>query len=167
MNQTEATKLVTVLNRAGLVPALDGQGAVWQLALNDVAYETAQVVATTMIATRTSDQRWVTPGDVRAAVTTQRKVNLEKMPGIQVPDALDGDPDRELEWRRTYIDAFAVSGDGDRALEVACAASGIGVPVIDPAPRPVTAVIETAAHGRQCDCSPPCLGSVRVKEGAR
>ncbi|WP_402465734.1 hypothetical protein [Isoptericola aurantiacus] len=164
MNQTEATQLVTVLNRAALVNAMEGQGAVWHMALTDVPYVTAKEVATSMIATRTSDQRWVTPGDVRAAVAAKRRARLADMPGVQVPQALDGDPAREIPWRRAFIETFADTGDAKAAEQAACELAGIEVPapVVEAARKPPELTI---AHGRQCTCG--CLEKpVRASEGA-
>ena|GEM_PF-2444706 len=163
MNQSEATQLVTVLNRAGLVPALEGQGAVWASALEDVPYSTAVVVAKRIVATRTSDQRWVTPGDIRAAVTAQRKVHLDGMASPQPPMSLDGDPVREIAWMRAYRRAYGDTGDADEAMRAACAALRV---------RPDAPAITTtrplelpALHVGGCSCG--CLARpVRAAEGA-
>lgn len=72
MNRADALTLITYLNRAGLVGAMEGQAAVWADALADVRFEDAQEAARWMARTRTSAQRWVTPGDIRELVTTIR-----------------------------------------------------------------------------------------------
>lgn len=91
MNHTEAVQLITVLNRAGLVQALDGQGAVWATALADVAFTDAQQVARTMVATRTSRERWVTPGDIREAVQVLQASQPTQEHAIDW--LIDADPD--------------------------------------------------------------------------
>lgn len=163
MNHTEATHLVTVLNRACLVPAMEGQGAVWQMALADVPFVTATAVATRMVATRTSEQRWVTPGDIRTAVQTQRQANLARMATPQPPEALDGDPARELAWQRAYRAAYADTGDHDHAQTAACTAVGTPVPAPSiTAPRPP----ELAPFTAGATCEHACLRPVAAEESA-
>lgn len=168
MNHQEAAQLVTVLNRAGLVPALEGQGAVWSSALEDVTYETAVIVAKRMVATRTSDQRWVTPGDIRAAVVAQRKVHLDAMATPQPPMSLDGDPAREIEWTRAYRRAYGDTGDADRAMARACTTLRIPVPPpeVEVTRRPAELLAALGhRHGTQCEHG--CLEKpVRATEGA-
>ncbi|MGW8565683.1 hypothetical protein [Isoptericola sp. NPDC055881] len=164
MNEAEATTLVTVLNRAGLIGAMEGQGAVWHMALTDVPFQPAKAAATELIATRTSEQRWVTPGDVRAMVRTRRKRHLDGMPSVQVPQSLDGDPAREIAWRRAYIEAYGNTGDHEQAASAACTTLGVQPdrPVLVAAPRP--AELARLAHGAQCACG--CLTKpIRPGEG--
>lgn len=98
MNHTEAVTLVTVLNRAGLVGALDGQTAVWAMGLEDIDYAEAQEVVKAMVATRTSGERWVTPGDIRTGI---RKLHEQ-----QAREA------RQIEQRRERADWLA-DDEGD------------------------------------------------------
>lgn len=162
MNHTEATTLVTVLNRAGLVPALEGQAAVWQMALDDVPFPVAQTVARRMIATRTSDQRWVTPGDIRAAVATERKRLIGRMTSPQPPQQLADDPRAEHAWTRAYVTAIGDGHEPADAEQLAC--DHVGIPVPAPtitAPRPALPQL----HPGACACG--CLTQhVRPEEGA-
>lgn len=73
MNRTEAANVIAYLNRAGLVGALEGQSAVWADALSDIRAEDAQEAARQMARNRTSAERWVTPGDIRALVRSIRE----------------------------------------------------------------------------------------------
>lgn len=109
MNQEEALKIVTVLNRAGLLWAMEGQAAVWAMALEDVSFATAQEVVRDMTANRTSTKRSVTPGDIREAVRIIRADRLGRMVTPQPPTELDGNPAREIPWARAYRAAI---GDG-------------------------------------------------------
>ena len=65
MNQAEALTLVSYLNRAGLLQALEGQAPVWADALDDVNSTDAQVAARAIAKTTA---RWITPGDIRLQV---------------------------------------------------------------------------------------------------
>lgn len=128
MIQTEAQSLIAYLNRAGLVGAMEGQSAVWADALPDVDFEDAKEAARTLVRTRTSDQRWVVPGDIRAGVRAIVKVRAEAaLDPAAVPDA---DPDRPLEY-------------------VAAIRSGRWLPAPGPAdPERVKALIEQAEPKR-------------------
>lgn len=85
---SEAVSLIAYLNRAGLVGAVEGGGAVWADALEDIAFPDAQHAARELVRTRTSDQRWVVPGDIRAAVKRHRATAaIEAADPDAVPDA--------------------------------------------------------------------------------
>lgn len=163
MNQTEATSIVTYLNRAGLLWAMEGQGAVWADALHDVSYVTAQEVVRSMAATRTSAGRSVTPGDVRDAVRSIREARLRGIKTPEPPEELDGNPLRENAWRREYE---RLIGDGLTEAEAdaqACAEHGVTRAQLDAAPRPVQAAIE--GHRASCRCG--CLTRPVRAEGGR
>lgn len=100
MNREQATSLIAYLNRAGLVGALEGQAAVWADALEDVDYADAQQVVRHFVATRTSDQRWVTPGDIAAGV---RKVALQR---LNRGTAAEGVPDADPDDVPAYLEAL-------------------------------------------------------------
>ena len=68
MNQQQTIRVLRDLNIAGLVGAMEGQAPVWQRALADLRTEDVTTAVDRIIAHRTSRERWVTPGDVRAAV---------------------------------------------------------------------------------------------------
>lgn len=165
MNRTEAASVVAYLNRAGLLGAMEGQAAVWADALEDVSYVTAQQVVRAMARERTSDQRWVTPGDLAAAVRAERKRNVDRMASPQPPDALAGHPGREQEWTQAYVRLIGDGLEPAEATEAACAHLGVSVPApVQIAARPHDLRLPT---GRQCRCSPPCIeGHVRREEGA-
>jgi len=165
MNQQQATSLVMYLNRAGLLNAMEGQGAVWADALSDVSYVTAQEVVRGMAATRTTDQRWVTPGDVRAEVARIRKARTSALGEVNPPAELDESPRRSITWLRAYVEAIGDGESPDAATKRACDALGIEVPPqLDPMPRPEAVKRLMAAHGPQCACG--CLTKpVRAEEG--
>lgn len=129
MNQQQATSLVMYLNRAGLLNAMEGQGAVWADALSDVSYVTAQEVVRSMAATRTTDQRWVTPGDVRAEVARIRKVRTSALGVFYPPAELDDDVPKAIAWQRAYVEAIGDGETPDAATKRACDAIGIAVPL--------------------------------------
>ncbi len=130
MIETEAIKVLTYLNRAGLVPALEGAGAVWADALSSVPFETAIWVAREMGRERTSDQRWVTPGDIAARV---RQVRAQRVKDAQregldryaPPEELEGDPRREIAWRNAYMEAVADGQSPEYADAAACAVMSV------------------------------------------
>lgn len=147
MNHEEALKIVTVLNRAGLLWAMEGQAAVWAMALEDVSYATAQEVVQDMASTRTSTARSVTPGDIRESVRVARHTRTARMSTPQPPETLDGDWKRERDWTRNYIKNV---GDGLSETEAdtkACRNLGVTRPQIETAHHPVSALInQTAAN---------------------
>ena len=148
MNRQEAASIVAYLNRAGLLGAMEGQAAVWADALEDVPALTAQLVVRDMARTRTSVQRWVTPGDVAAAVADIRKANLARIGTPPAPpESIDPDDTaKQLTWTRAWI---AAKGDGHEDAQadgIACTAVGVTRPVAVIAPRPVAALVEQAAR---------------------
>jgi hypothetical protein len=145
VNQTEAMSIVAYLNRAGLVGAMNGQGAVWADALADVSYATAQEVARGMARERTSDRRWVTPGDVAAEVARVRRARVAAMPSPQPPEELDGVPAREIAWTRAYVAAIGDGQDEATADATACRAAGVTRAAVEAVHRPVTALVAQAA----------------------
>lgn len=68
MNRSETAAVIAYLNRAGLVGALEGQTVVWAEALADLDVADVQPAVREIVRTRTSAERWVTPGDVRKVV---------------------------------------------------------------------------------------------------
>lgn len=137
MNRQEATNLLTYLNRAGLVGAMEGAAAVWADALPDVSYTNAQEAVREMVRTRTSDQRWVTPGDVAARVRAIRAARFdaaERDPAhVRMCPPPDLDPRGEIAWRKAYRRGI---GDGLTPTEAdaaACQHLGITRPAPGPA----------------------------------
>ena len=98
MNQSEAQTLVTYLNRAGMLQALEGQAPVWADALDDVAFRDAQDAARALAKTGT---RWVTPGDIRTGVVMIRNERIRVADPIAPPECIDpADTATERAWRR-------------------------------------------------------------------
>lgn len=121
MSQTEALGLVAYLNRAGLLPAMEGQAAVWQDALWDVRAPDAMEAARRLV--RMPDRvAYVKPGDVLREV---RKVRADRIGGRRPPAPPEPlDPLRDLEFQRVYLVALgdgATEADADAA---ACRAVG-------------------------------------------
>jgi len=115
MENTEAVALVGYLNRAGLVGAMEGQGAVWADALSDITANDAQEVARGLARNRTSAERWVTPGDIRSgarSVRSARLVQAERDSALLLPPPATDDVRAEVEWTRAYRRAL---GDGQTA----------------------------------------------------
>jgi hypothetical protein len=126
VNNTEAVALIGYLNRAGLVGAMEGQGAVWADALSDITSNDAQEVARGLARNRTSAERWVTPGDIRSgarAVRAARLMQAERDSALLLPPPATDDVGAEVEWTRAYRRAL---GDGLSAEDAdvrACKAS--------------------------------------------
>ncbi|WP_402371417.1 hypothetical protein [Isoptericola rhizosphaerae] len=140
MNQIETTTIITVLNRAGLVGALEGQAAVWAEALDDVRFEDGREATRQMIRTRTSAERWVTPGDIR---TLAKKVRLDRFnslpfrlqhPELPQPTTGEWNPRDEITFTRAYRDAVLDGKSPEIAYADACRAAHL----------PVTPLIEAA-----------------------
>jgi len=106
MIKSEAVVLISYLNRAGIVLAVEDQAVVWADALPDVSFGDAQMAARAIVRDRGGADRWVTPGDVRAAV---RRLRLERL--ALCPDPLPAvDPDDVAAYqaeRRRLLNAIA------------------------------------------------------------
>lgn len=100
MNVLEASDVVILLNRAGLLWAMEGQAEVWADALDDIDGRTAKEAAREIIRDRTSDQRAIIPGDIRRHVTTIRTRRLQGAPTAQAPDELADRPQDFKRWVR-------------------------------------------------------------------
>jgi len=143
MNQAEALTLVSYLNRAGLLQALEGQAPVWADALDDVNSTDAQVAARAIAKTTA---RWITPGDIRLQVASIRRERTARIETPQPPPTIPADDvARQITWQREYIRAI---GDGlteDAADVVACAAVGVTRPLEISTHRPVDQLVEQVA----------------------
>lgn len=128
MNQEQASTILTVLNRAGLVWAMEGQTAVWAMGLEDVSFETAQEVVTDFVRNRRSTERSVTPGDVRAEVERIRAARFadwERAEGLLPEPPCDPDDvAKTIAFQRAFRRAIGDGLDSDRADEAACRAIG-------------------------------------------
>ena len=118
MTQEEATRLLAYLNRAGLVQAVAGAGAVWHDALSDVRFEDAQAVARDMV--RRPGLSFVTPGDFYGEVRRLRRSRIADRVPPAPPVELDAAGD--LRFRRVYVRAL---GDGATEAEADAAACGV------------------------------------------
>lgn len=119
MNRTQTVELITYLNRAGLVGAMEGQAAVWADALSDIRAEDAQTAAREFARTRKSTERWVTPGDIRGAVEEIRRERVLGAPSVHAPNAATS-----IEWRKAWT---RLLGDGlppAEAYQRACQHTG-------------------------------------------
>lgn len=97
-----------------------------------------------------SDPRWIMPAQINAHVTAIRRERLTRMATPQPPEALDGNPCREIAWQRAYRAAFADTGNHDQAQSAACTAVGIPTPApVITAPRPPELSALTA--GARCE----------------
>lgn len=123
MNQQEAVNVVTYLNRAGLLWAMEGQAAVWADALWDVSFVDAQAACRDLVREGTASGRPATPADLRRHV---RKVRSARIAG-RVPPA----PPEPLEWSKerayakTYLRALGDGATEEEADAAACALFGL------------------------------------------
>lgn len=133
MSQTEALGLVAYLNRAGLLPAMEGQAAVWQDALWDVRAPDAMEAARRLVR-QPGRVAYVKPGDVLAEV---RKVRADRIGGRRPPaPPAPVEPLADLEFQRVYLVALgdgATEADADAA---ACRALGLVRGQLPPADLP-------------------------------
>lgn len=97
-----------------------------------------------------ADPRWVMPAHVNQRVAAIRADRLARMATPQPPEALDGNPARELDWQRAYRAAIGSGATPDQADTIACQA--LGIPLPEPvlvAPRPPE--LETFTAGAVCE----------------
>lgn len=73
MNRTETVQALAYLSRAGAVYVVEGQVDVWADALADVPADAALGAVREIVRTRTSSDRPVVPGDIRARAIPARK----------------------------------------------------------------------------------------------
>lgn len=131
MNETQALLLITALNRAGLLHAVQGQAELWAATLHDIRYEDATQAVRDIIANRTHQERWTVPGDVIAGVRTIRNARLRTMLGgtePMPPEELADDVTAYNNWRRGFNKAV---GDGHNIYDAeTAAAAAAGIPPI-------------------------------------
>lgn len=146
MNQTEAVKIVAYLNRAGLLHAMEGQGAVWADALEYVKFEDAQNVAREFARTRRGADRWVTPGDIidHAARLRASRVNGRTPPPPPPCIPHDNVP-AQIGWIRAVTRHLADGLTDDEATNATLAEMGMP-PLEVENPRPVAALVEQVAR---------------------
>lgn len=131
MTPKQVLALLAFLNRAGLLHAVEGQAEVWARALSHTSIEDAQAAADRLLVERTSESRWVVPGDLLASVRTIRAARVraalggaEPVPPREVPA---DDVEAYQAWRKAFLRSL---GDGKtvHAAEVdACGAAGVPV----------------------------------------
>lgn len=148
MKQTEAQIIINALNRAGLLQAMEGQSAVWADALDGVRYDDAVDAAKTFTRTRTSAERWVTPGDIREEVQAVRRRRATRYAGwrahITPPDTEDYQ--LEIEWTRAMERYLGDGLDPEQADAQARTDLGFDPPEQIEAARPITALVESVTH---------------------
>lgn len=137
MTQEEAARLLAYLNRAGLVQAVAGAGAVWHDALWDVRFEDAQAAARDMV--RRPGLSFVTPGDFYGEVRRLRRGRIADRvppaPPVELPAAAD------LEFRRVYLRALGDGATDAEADAQACAVVGVVREALEARPDRVQAAI--------------------------
>lgn len=98
MDVLETNRVLAYLNRANLTGVVEGQAEVWADALRDIPLTDAQDAAAQLVRERTSRDRWVTPGDIRALAESYatRRV-MHARPALQI--APEGVEDHAA-WQR-------------------------------------------------------------------
>lgn len=147
MNQTEAQTLVTYLNRAGMLQALEGQAPVWADALDDIAFPDAIESARALAKT---SARWTTPGDIRVGVKALRNRRIDAMDHIDPPECIDpADTGRLIAWRREVNASVGAGMTSAQADVVACRVLRITRRDAIAAPRPVPELVAQVASDAQ------------------
>lgn len=134
MKETQALLLITALNRAGLLHAVQGQAELWAAALNDVTYEDATEAVRAIITNRTHQERWTVPGDVIAGVRTIRDARINAIMGgtePQPPEELIDDIASYNTWRRTFNRALGDGRTRQQAENIAHTATGLQPPHLE------------------------------------
>ena len=141
MTQEQAVLLVSYLNRAGLVLAMEGQAAVWRDALYGVRYEDAQEAARQMVREGIRE-RFATPADLYRAVKKLRAGRI----GGRVPPAppVPLDAAGEMLFGRTYLWALGSGATEEQADAAACKRLGVVREVLEGPARDVRGLIEGA-----------------------
>lgn len=75
MERHQTVALMDYLNRAGHLRIVEGQVAVWHDALSDLDADAASDAVRTIVRERTSAERPVVPGDIRAEINRARIVS--------------------------------------------------------------------------------------------
>lgn len=146
MNQTEAVTVVTYLNRAGLLHAMEGQGAVWADALEYVRFEDARDVARDLARTRRGADRWVTPGDIIDGASRLRASRVNGRTPPPPPPCIPHDnPMAQIAWTRTVTRHLADGLTDAEATNATLAEMGLP-PLQIEAARPVAALVEQVAR---------------------
>lgn len=121
MNQTETLQLIARLNIAGLLPAREGQTAVWHEDCGHLDYPTAVEAARWIVANRSSDAYGaVKPGDLLDAVKVIRRRRIDDLIGngpVPIPPVDPNDVLAYNRWQRAWLSA---AGTGANLLEATC-----------------------------------------------
>lgn len=152
MNQIETVQLLKVLTAAGLVRAMEDQGAVWAAFLGDVRVEDAMEVTKKLIREHVGADRWVAVGDITAGVKKLRadRWELAKRDGygtLAPPESIDPDDTSSMRtWRLALDKAIGDGRDVGAADIIACSAVGVTRPLEITTARPVAQLIEQTAR---------------------
>ena len=133
LTQEQATGVVAYLNRAGLLQAVEGAGAVWRDALWGVRFEDAQEGCRALVR-RAGGPRFVVPGDLLAEV---RKLRAGRI-GNRVPPAppVELPAEAQAEFGRVYLRALGDGASETEADAAACRALGVVRGQLPPADLP-------------------------------
>jgi len=147
VNTTEALKLVTYLNRAGLLQVLEDQASVWADALDGVDVFDAVTAARALAKTQA---RWVTPGDIRAGVKVIRTKRIDAADHIDPPECIDpADTGRLIAWRREVNASVGAGMTTAQADIAACRLLRLTRRDAIAAPRPVPELVAQVASDAQ------------------
>jgi hypothetical protein len=129
LTQEQAVGIVGYLNRAGLLQAVEGAGAVWRDALWGVRFEDAQEGCRALVR-RAGGPRFVVPGDLLFEV---RKIRAGRI-GNRVPPAPPGDlpAEAQAEFGRVYLRALGDGASETEADAAACRWAGVVREAIKP-----------------------------------
>jgi hypothetical protein len=121
MTHEQAALVVTYLNRAGMIQAMEGQAAVWRDALYGVCYEDAIEACRELV--RRAGVVQVKPGDLLAEVRLIRRARIGNRvapaPPVELP------PARDAQFCRAFLRALGDGADEDQADAQACRAVGV------------------------------------------
>lgn len=109
MNAVEVVQLLTYLDRAGVIRFVEGSDLVWGDAIGDLAAGDAMTAARDLVRSRTGDQRWVTPADIRDGV---RRIRAGRLAVGPAPcPTVDPDDVAAFQRQRRALIAGVASGD--------------------------------------------------------
>lgn len=154
MNQTETLQIIARLNLAGLLPAREGQSAVWHEDCGHLDYPTALEAARWIVANRSSDAYGpVKPGDLLDAVKVIRRRRIDDLIGnspVPIPPVDPDDVSAYQAWQRAWLSAAGAGAnllEATRHADTAIGHTRSADELARACTRPVAALVDQVANG--------------------
>lgn len=128
ISDSEAVQIVTYLNRAGLLPAMEGQAPVWQDALGNINATDALEACRNIARMPTGAGRgglFVTPGELIGEI---KRIRAKRTAGVELPpppSALAENPIAQQRWHRAFMHQVGNGFPPEAAEVFACERLGV------------------------------------------